>query len=52
MQSFVIFYKSFYIYKVGASIKTDAGDKTLKMLGIVVVSTSVSLDWFNPAKIC
>ena len=39
MQSFVIPYKSFWVYSVGVSTKTSIWDSILIVLGVRVVST-------------
>ena len=52
MQSFVILYKSSSIYRVDAGTEAGAWDGALAMLGIGVISTSVSSGWFDPAEAC
>ena len=52
MQSFVILYKSSWVYRAGAGAETGTWDKVFAMLGVGVVSTNAFLGWFNPAEAC
>ena len=52
MQSFVIFYKSSWIYTANIGAEFGTWDRLFVVLSIGVVSTDASLDWFDLAKTC
>ena len=52
MQSFVILYRSFWVYKAGAGAKTSAWNGALAVLDVGVVSTSAFSVWFDSAEAC
>ena len=52
MQSFIILYRFFWVYKVDAGAKTGAWDRALVVLGIRVVSTNAFSGWFDLAEAC
>ena len=52
MQSFVILYRSFLVYRVDAGAEIGAWDRVLVVLGVEVVSTGAFSGWFNLAEAC